>query len=350
MDIPSFVNPILYTQLFEQNLKIIAKLGKGVNGEVYLVERTDDFEKYAIKVFEYFFSLEDMKFGTNLSDINFSLSLKHPYIIRSHKFFRTNNYMGILMDRADDDLCSYMNSSNLGYVEKIKFMYQIGAALDYLASLGYVHCDLKPNNILLKKRNILLADFGLTRIKEHVEPDFCQTYCYRAPELIYDPNENNKYTELFPRNKRINWLHDQITAEMWTFGLICLDIIYDKPFLTYCGKINSETPENEDEYSKLLIRFCREHEKLSSYETIISYYGEPKNPELLEVIANLFLQFNPDKRTRSYKEFLGNPIFETIHIQELYYCPQMPRLRPIGNSIVEKEGIYTPDFLSITTK
>src|SRR5690606_9995523 len=115
------------------------------------------------------------------------------------------DYMGIVMDTADNDLYDYMSSRELGYVEKIKYMYQIACALDYMSSQGYVHCDLKPNNILMKNKNLLLADFGLTRIKEYIDPDFCQTYCYRAPELIFNLNITNDYTKLFPREKRIKW-------------------------------------------------------------------------------------------------------------------------------------------------
>src|SRR5690606_35484922 len=115
----------------------------------------------------------DMISGTNLSDINFSLTLKHPYIIRSHEFILTRDYMGIVMDTADNDLYDYMSSRELGYVEQIKYMYQIACALDYMSSQGYVHCDLTPNNILMKNKNLLLADFVLTRIKEYIDPYFC---------------------------------------------------------------------------------------------------------------------------------------------------------------------------------
>jgi serine/threonine protein kinase len=343
-DIPKYLDSTLYTQLLELGYKVTAKLGQGISGDVFRVEKNGI--QYAIKVFEYSMDMENSLF---LSDINYSLMFKHPYICNSHEFIKTENYMGILMDEADIDLKTYMENRNLGYIEKIKFMYQIASALDYLSSLGRVHCDLKPNNILLKNRNIVLADFGLTRIKEYIDPDYCQTYCYRAPELIFNRSPSDEYSDLFNREKRIRWLHNQLSSEMWSFGLLCLDIIYDKPFLNWYGSSKYSIPR-ENAYDDLLNKLCEKYNEESVYDTIVSFYSTPENPDLLRVISNMFLSINQDRRIKSYREFLDHPMFELIHIHELSYLPQMPEINTYTEIITNKENVYTQEMLSITVE
>ena len=86
-------------------------------------------------------------------------------------------------------------------------------SLDYLKSVGIIHCDLKPENILLKskeKNNCKLIDFGsaifIDNNDEHYE---MQTLPYRSPEIILESNYG------YP-------------IDMWSLGCIIYELITKK--------------------------------------------------------------------------------------------------------------------------
>ena len=65
----------------------------------------------------------------------------------------------------------------------LEYMKQIMIALNDIHSLGIVHCDLKPSNILITEDGAKLFDFGLSRqvgIEEFKIRRF-GTKCYYTP-------------------------------------------------------------------------------------------------------------------------------------------------------------------------
>jgi dual specificity tyrosine-phosphorylation-regulated kinase 2/3/4 len=60
-------------------------------------------------------------------------------------------------------------------------------SLRFLKSLRIVHCDIKPENILLKQQNksgIKLIDFGSSCLDGETVFTYIQSRYYRAPEVI----------------------------------------------------------------------------------------------------------------------------------------------------------------------
>ena len=80
----------------------------------------------------------------------------------------------IVMGRMDDDLLEYTMSAKKSRLPEhvVKYLsYQIIVALKYLHAKNIVHCDLKPENVLLKTNKkhpelliCKLCDFGYARI------------------------------------------------------------------------------------------------------------------------------------------------------------------------------------------
>jgi len=81
----------------------------------------------------------------------------------------------------------YGQGSGLPLTTVALYSSQLLKALRCLRSLGMIHMDFKPDNVLmsLDKKKVVLCDFGSAfEVKDTVRTDYAQPRFYRAPEVI----------------------------------------------------------------------------------------------------------------------------------------------------------------------
>lgn len=86
-------------------------------------------------------------------------------------------------------------------------------ALTGLSRARIVHCDLKPENVLLsttRNTKIKLIDFGSACFEDHTVYTYIQSRFYRSPEVLFG----------IPYNKAI---------DIWSFGCICAELFLGLP-------------------------------------------------------------------------------------------------------------------------
>lgn len=80
----------------------------------------------------------------------------------------------------------YFNQGfSLGLIRR--FAIQILLALSYMKKLEIIHCDLKPENVLLKtptKSGIKVIDYGSSCFEKEKIYTYIQSRFYRAPDII----------------------------------------------------------------------------------------------------------------------------------------------------------------------
>ncbi|MEM7553996.1 MAG: SUMF1/EgtB/PvdO family nonheme iron enzyme [Cyanobacteria bacterium P01_A01_bin.84] len=91
----------------------------------------------------------------------------HPHIVKVHEVVNENGLWGMVMEYIrGQDLAEYVNENGKLPEEKaLRYIKQIGIALEYIHQQGMLHRDVKPNNIVLRKnqQEAVLIDFGLAR-------------------------------------------------------------------------------------------------------------------------------------------------------------------------------------------
>jgi serine/threonine-protein kinase len=140
-------------------------LGQGGMATVHLAEEHKHHRKVAIKVLKQEFSAS-VGAERFMREIGIAAKLSHPHIvplIDSGEFegllYYVSPYVpgGSLRERLEIQ-------KKLPVEEALRIANEISAALDYAHRNGYVHRDVKPENILFADDHALLADFGIAQV------------------------------------------------------------------------------------------------------------------------------------------------------------------------------------------
>ena len=145
--------------------KIIAPLGSGGFGTVYLATDTWIDKKVAIKVPH----RQNLDFGELLREPRLLASVSHPNIVAITTAEKQDGTFFIVMEYVPGDTLEAIidRRGALDLTLALDFTCQICNAVDHAHRQGVIHRDLRPANVLVGENNMLkVADFGTSRFLE----------------------------------------------------------------------------------------------------------------------------------------------------------------------------------------
>ena len=161
-------------------------LGAGGYAQVYLGEHIHLKTKFAVKVLDEMLKQEaQTKFLIEAQRI---ASLKHPNIVAVTDFDVIGNRAFLVLEYAPKGTPKRTNGVPMSPQLVASYIKQIAAALQYIHDeKRWVHCDVKPVNMLLWENDQLkLSDFGITQLARGNDASTLQhiegTSAYMAPE------------------------------------------------------------------------------------------------------------------------------------------------------------------------
>ncbi len=191
-----------------QMIKII---GQGGMGSVVLARAVADGRAVAIKTLLPEVAVSEQSLKRFLREIEVASSLQHPHVV-SYIEHGTHNGIVYLVSEfvggMDASKLVKQRGGKLPYQEVVKIMEQILAALDFAHSLGFVHRDIKEQNILVDGRypnyNAKLTDFGLAKSFKQtgmsgvtMVGDVAGTIAYMPPEQVRDFKEVRPPSDIY---------------------------------------------------------------------------------------------------------------------------------------------------------
>ncbi|KAF9960309.1 hypothetical protein BGZ65_012527, partial [Modicella reniformis] len=198
--------------------EILDMLGKGSFGQVAKCYDHKTGEYVAIKIIRnkkrfHCQAVVEVKILENLN--KWDPEAKHNLIrMTDHFYFR--NHLCIATELLSMNLYEFIKSNSfrgfsLGLIKR--FCTQLLQSLELLSKHRVVHCDLKPENVLLKhptKSSIKVIDFGSSCLENEKVYTYIQSRFYRSPEVILGLSYN-------------------MAIDMWSLGCILAELYTGYP-------------------------------------------------------------------------------------------------------------------------
>lgn len=144
--------------------KIVRTLGQGGMATVYLAIQESFEREVALKVISPALSA-DPRFGERfLSEARIVSRLVHPNIVTVHDVGVENGQHFLSMEYVPGQELKQLYHQ-LSLKQRLRVIKEVAKALDYAGRKGYVHRDVKPENIMLHEEDsrAILMDFGIAR-------------------------------------------------------------------------------------------------------------------------------------------------------------------------------------------
>jgi len=166
------------------------ELGSGGMSTVYLATQKSFGRKVAMKVLLPGFACNKDFTARFSREAKIVAGLSHPHIVPVYDVGEYKDYYYISMDYlSGGDLMQWIQRG-LEEEEILQIIEDIASALHYAHGKGYIHRDIKPDNIMFREDNsAVLTDFGIARL-QNANDQVTQggavvgTPKYMAPEIM----------------------------------------------------------------------------------------------------------------------------------------------------------------------
>ncbi|MEZ5425582.1 MAG: FHA domain-containing serine/threonine-protein kinase [Pyrinomonadaceae bacterium] len=191
--------------------QMIRVLGQGGMGSVMLARSVKDGRAVAIKTLLPEVAVSEQSLKRFMREIEVAASLQHPHIVGYIEHGTHNGIVYLVSEYVggmDAAKLAKHRGGRLNYKEVVKIIEQTLSALDFAHSLGFVHRDIKEQNILVDGNfpNYIskLTDFGLAKSYKQtgmsgvtMVGDVAGTIAYMPPEQVRDFKEVRPPSDIY---------------------------------------------------------------------------------------------------------------------------------------------------------
>lgn len=250
--------------ILNKRYEILRTIGQGGMAEVYLAHDILLDRNVAIKMLRDQFAADKALLEQFRREAKSAARLEHPYIINIYDVVSECDKEYIVMEHVEGiTLKEYLQSNKLSLNAVLEIGVRLADALQHAHSRNIVHCDIKPQNILVDKYlNPKITDFGIAKMVSN------QT-------MVYTPTVMGSVHYLSP--EQATGGHVTASSDVYSLGVVLFEMLTGKvPF-------DGNTP-----VAIAMMHADKEVPPLSDYLDDV--------PEGLQEILDTALAKNPAKR------------------------------------------------------
>jgi serine/threonine-protein kinase len=173
--------------LLNQRYKVISQIGSGGMALVFKAQDLSLGRLVAIKVLRERYTGDGQFLDRFLHEARAAANLTHPNIVTVHDFGEDAGRYYMVMEFIEGENLKTIirNGAPFSIDRTLDFATQICAGVGYAHRAGLVHCDIKPQNVLVTPEGrVKVTDFGIARALITIKPNEMNDVVWGSPQYF----------------------------------------------------------------------------------------------------------------------------------------------------------------------
>jgi serine/threonine protein kinase/Tfp pilus assembly protein PilF len=271
--------------------RIVSRLGAGGMGEVYLARDISELDRtLAIKLLPSEVAADPKRMHRFIQEAKTVSALNHPNVLTIYEFGQEGATRFIATEYVEGvTLREHLRTHRLKLHEALDIATQVAAALDAAHEAHVVHRDIKPDNIMVRRRDhiVKLLDFGLAKPVGQILESEARVDTEAGTKVLVntEPGVVLGTASYMSPEQSTGSEHVDHRTDIWSLGVVLYEMIAGRrPF------------EGKDVHREIIAIQEQAPTPLSRHTGGV--------PERLEDIVTKALAKDPDERYQTAKDLL----------------------------------------------
>lgn len=254
------------TRLGKDDFEPLKVIGRGAYGEVRLVQKKDTGHVYAMKILKKSEMLAREQVAHVRAERDILEKADNPWVVKMFYSFQDSINLYLIMEflPGGDLMTLLMKKEILTHEQTQFYIAECLLAIDSIHQIGFIHRDIKPDNLLLDDRgHVKLSDFGLcTGLKKAHSTEYYRQLTpskanpsdfTNSPGPIHDSKRKREHWQKNRRQLAYSTVGTpdyiapevflnkgyQKTVDWWSLGVIMYECLIG--YAPFCSDTNTET-------------------------------------------------------------------------------------------------------------